>query len=109
MRKRIFRQGFNTASVEENSTKVTTASMKALPVLVLLATSAVNPIPVAAQQCSQLAASQPRESIDRELINPVSNDTYTVVPSAQTPQTPRRKKLNKHFYSVEMRIIRTLI
>ena len=98
MRKRIFRPGFITASAEEISTKVTTASMKALPVLVLLATSAVNPIPVAAQQCSQLAASQPRESIDRELINPVSNDTYTVVPSTQTPQAPQKKKSEQAFY-----------
>ena len=71
--------------------------MKALPVLVLLATSAVNPIPVAAQQCSQLAASQPRESIDRELINPVSNGTYTVVPSTQTPQTPQKKTSKENF------------
>lgn len=98
MRKRIFRPGFITASAEEISTKVTTASMKALPVLVLLATSAVNPIPVAAQQCSQLAASQPRESVDRELINPVSDDTYTVVPSTQTPQAPQKKKSKQAFY-----------
>ena len=98
MRKRIFRPGFITASAEEISTKVTTASMKALPVLVLLATSAVNPIPVAAQQCSQLAASQPRESIDRELINPVSNGTYTVVHSTQTPQTPQKKTSKEVLY-----------
>ena len=98
MRKRIFRPGFITASVEEISTKVTTACMKALPVLVLLATSAANPIPVAAQQCSQLATSQPRESIDRELINPVSNDTYTVVPSTQSPQTPQKKTSKEVLY-----------
>ena len=97
MRKRIFRHGFITASAGAISTKVTTASMKALPVLVLLATSAVNPIPVAAQQCSQLAASQPRESIDRELINPVSNDTYTVVPSTQEPQAPKKKTSKEVF------------
>ena len=97
MRKRIFRPGFITASAKAISTKVTTASMKALPVLVLLATSAVNPIPVAAQQCSQLAASQPRESIERELINPVSNGTYTVVPSTQTPQTPQKKETQRAF------------
>ena len=98
MRKRIFRHGFNTASVEEISAKVTTACMKALPVLVLLATSAANPAPVAAQQCSQLATSQPRESIDRDLINPVSNDTYTVVPSTQSPQAPKKKTSKEVLY-----------
>lgn len=98
MRKRIFRHGFNTTSAEEISTKVTTACMKALPVLVLLATSAANPIPVAAQQCSQLATSQPRESIDRDLINPVSNDTYTVFPSTQSPQAPKKKTSKEVLY-----------
>jgi len=71
--------------------------MKALPVLVLLATSAVNPAPVAAQQCSQLAASQPRELVDKEPVNPVSDDTYTVVPSTQSPQTPQKKTSKEVF------------
>ena len=71
--------------------------MKALPVLVLLATSAVNPAPVAVQQCSQLATSQPRELVSREPVNPVSNDTYTVVPSNQSPQTPQKKTSKENF------------
>ncbi len=98
MRKRIFRHGFITASVEEISTKVTTACMKALPVLVLLATSAVNPAPVAAQQCSQFATTQPRELVDKEPVNPVSNSSYTVVPSTQSPQTPQKKTSKEVLY-----------
>jgi len=97
MRKRIFRHGFNTASAKAILTKVTTACMKALPVLVLLATSAVNPAPAAAQQCSQLATSQPRELVDKEPVNPVSDGTYTVVPSTQSPQTPQKKTSKENF------------
>lgn len=98
MRKRILRNNPCTTSAEGLSAKITTASMKALPILVLLATSTMNPAPIAAQQRGQLAASQPRESVDRELINPVSDDTYTVVPSTQTPQAPQKKKSEQAFY-----------